>query len=328
MSRIAQFLLYNLCPALMSGLLAWLVISASLAVLRIKYSPLRLSLLYAPVVKATLVMLGVGLALPWPRDFFQGWQARALPDAILLPLFLIWSGMALFLRALLARRARQLAMRESVPANEAAPRLVQALDRVTDVYRAHDPCRAGSAWANCCLDQPLPRPNLVVSKAAGSPYVINDKAGPVLVFPVGLAPYLTDAELCAALAHEMAHLTMKQAAWCSSAVVRWLVGVAPLAGLLAAQLQHEEEKACDDMAIAVLGDRDVFASMLLKSYRYASQEARPLWQGLQGIRPLLGLKPRFSERVERLTRSEDLQDHLWRQRCAVCILWVGVILFF
>lgn len=327
MSVVGQFILYNLFPALLSGLLAWLVISASFAVLRIEYSPLRLSLLYAPVVKASLVMFGIGLAFPWPREFFVTLNAKALPALRIIPFFLLWSGLILFLRIILMRRAQQLAVQNSVTADQAVPRLVSALDRVMTGYQASDPCRVGSVWANCCLDRPLPRPRLRVSKQTASPYLVNDKVGPTLVFPAGLAAQLTDDELCAALAHEIAHLTLEQPAWCSSIAIQQLAGIAPLAGLLAGQLHREREKACDDMAIAVFGQPEIFASMLLKSYRFACQEAHSFVQRIQSVQSLLGSKPKLSERIERLTHPNSLH-HIWLQRCVASILWIGVVLLF
>src|SRR5574341_783076 len=308
MSLVGQFILYNLLPGVLSGLLAWLVISASIAILRIEYSPLRLSLLYAPVVKATLVMLGIGLALPWPREFFVAWHTQALPATRTVYFLLIWAGLVLFVRMALTRRARQLALQTSIPADHNASRLAGALDRVMASYQASDPCRVGSAWANCCLEGPLPRPRLLISNRIASPYIVNGDAEPVLVFPASLVAQLTDDELCAALAHEIAHLTLKQPPWCSSVIVQRLAGITPLVSLLAAQLHQEEEKACDDMAIAVFGRPDVLASMLLKSYRFAHQQFSPLAEHMQNIQPLLGLRPRLSERVERLTHPHSLYD--------------------
>jgi len=112
---------------------------------------------------------------------------------------------------------------------------------------------------------------------------VNRDADPVLVFPGSLVPQLTDDELFAALAHEMAHLTLEQPRWCSSVVVQRLAGITPLVSLLAAQLHQEEEKACDDMAIAVFGRPEVLSSMLLKIYRFAHQQFPPLVEHMQSL---------------------------------------------
>ncbi len=325
---VGQFLLNNVLPALFSGLIFWLAISASIAILRIEYGPLRLSLLYAPVVKAGLVMLGIGLPLPWPRDFFAAWHDQAIPVTRVAPLFLIWAGLVLLLRITLARRARQMALQDSIGADLTAPRLVQTLDRVMAAYQAADPCRVGTAWATCCLDRPLRRPRLMLAKGVSSPYIVAEDSEPVLVFPGALITQLTDEELCAALAHEIAHLTLAQPVWCSSMAVRQLVGIMPLSGLLADQLHQEEEKACDDLAIAVFSRPEVFASMLLKSYRFTRNASSPIAERIQDVQPLLGLKPKLSERIERLAHPNGLHDRLWLQRCATCVLWIGVILLF
>lgn len=328
MLLIRQFILYNLSPALLSGLLTWMAISVGIALLRIEYSPLRLSLLYAPVVKASLVMLGIGLAFPWPREFFVTWHAQALLPTRVIPFFLIWGGIVFSLRTMATRRARQLALQSSMPASHNMACLADALDRVMARYQTTNFCVAGSSWANCCLEHSLPHPRLVLSNQIISPYIVSEDAKPVLVFPAGLVDYLTADELDAALAHEMAHLTLKQPIWCSSASVQKLAGITPLAGLLAAQLHQEEEKACDDMASIVLGKPEVLASMLLKAYRFAHQRTPALVASARNIQPLLGLRPVFSERIERLTRSSNLYRQLWSQQCAACILWIGVILLF
>ena len=61
-----------------------------------------------------------------------------------------------------------------------------------------------------------------------------------------------DAELEGALAHEMAHFRLRRPAYCSSELFRTLAVLNPLSVLLADYFQREEEKACDDIAVAAV----------------------------------------------------------------------------
>ena len=134
MTAAGQFVLYNLLPSLVAGVLAWLVIYAAIAVLRIEYAPLRLCLLYAPLVKSTLILLGVGLVLPWPREVFAAWHVKAFSFDVVLPYVLLWAGLALLAHFVFVERARKLALQNTEPAKQVAPRLAQSVERVADAY--------------------------------------------------------------------------------------------------------------------------------------------------------------------------------------------------
>ena len=81
------------------------------------------------------------------------------------------------------------------------------------------------------------------------------------------------------------------------------------------------------MAVAALGQPDVFAEMLLKSYRYAAQSLSPLVGRLQSVPQLIGLKPMISERVENILHSRPLQD-MGLQKAMTCLVWIGVSMTF
>ena len=130
MNTVEQFVLYNLLPALVTGAVAWAMIWAGIQLLGVRDGKLRLCLLTAPLVKSTLVLLGIGLVLPWPRDVFLAWHAGALPPTSVAPPFMVLSGLAVVTRSFLAKRARRLALQDSFDAGVTAPRVVAALDRV------------------------------------------------------------------------------------------------------------------------------------------------------------------------------------------------------
>lgn len=325
---LIQFLQYNLLPSLVAGTLAWVVIYAAISVLKIEFGPLRLTLLFIPLVKSVLILLGIGLVLPWPRDVFQAWHARALPYNLVLPYLLVWAGIALLARSMLIQRAREMALRDAVPAEKAAPRLVESLERVKSAF---DSCQVPMVGGGlvCCVHGKLPDPQLLVSEGGlDSPLVLTSEDTPTIVFPLKLVSELDDDELDGALGHEMAHFTLRRPACCSPTYVNNLSPMSPIAQLVAKQLKREEEKACDDMAIASLGKPEVYAGMLLKSYRFATKMGSPFANQLQALPQLLGFKPDFTERVERLLAGDPPQKNLWLQSVVSCALSVGAYALF
>ena len=130
------------------------------------------------------------------------------------------------------------------------------------------------------------------------------------------------------MAHEVAHLAVRAPFPCSIEHVRGFATINPMAALMAAQLDREEEKACDDLATIALGGSDIYAEMLLKSYRFASGSVTPLMGRLQYVPQLLGIKPMLSERIERLLEAPMRAPSLRLQFFSACLLWGGVILVF
>ncbi len=324
MSTVQQFLLYNLLPGLVAGALAWVAVLGGTELLRIRHGSLRFCLLGFPLIKSTLVVLGVGMVLPWPREVFGAWYANALPLRAVLPAYLAITAVVLTGRALLVRRSRKLALRDTIPAEESSPRLVRALDEVMTAYESQEARLAG-----VCQYALIPgRPELLVTRRSlHSPLVVT--AGqPAIVFPEPLVHDLTDKELQGAIAHEVAHLCLRKHTICSTENVKALVAVNPMAALMAAQLHREEEKACDDMATVAIGDPETYAEMLLKSYRFATHSAVPAFGTLQYVPQLLGIKPILSERIERLLDRPQAEPSLRLQYLAASVLSVALWLVF
>ena len=325
MSLLFRFLVYNLLPGLVSGALLWLLVNAAIALLHIRHGALRLPLLYSPLVKSILVTLGIGLVFPWPRSLFAAWQAGALPLGLVLPFYLLWVGLALLVGYWLARRARRQVVRCAVPARPVDAGLEGALDRVMAGYQRQPDCLIGNSWICCRTGAHLQRPELWVSENPDTPMVVEDRDEPVLVIPSGLSEQMDQAELEMVLAHEMAHLTLQRPIYCAAFVVDQFSLVNPLALLLAARLRHEEEKACDDLAVTLLGKPELYAQVLLKSYRFAEKRSgRAKWMRFDTTFRLLGARSGLAERVERLLEHRAPGGNLGLQRCATCLLWVCV----
>jgi hypothetical protein len=325
MPLLFRFLVYNLLPGLVSGALLWLLVNAAIALLHIRHGALRLPLLYAPLVKSILVTLGIGLVFPWPWPFLAAWHNEALATESILPFYLLWAGSALLAGYWLARRARQRVLHGALPARQVDARLESALDRVMAGYQNQPARLVGDSWICCRTGVPLPRPELWVSDKLDTPLVVTDRDEPVLVFPAELSEQMEAAELEMVLAHEIAHLTLQRPICCAAFAVDRFSLANPVAVLLAARLRHEEEKACDDLAVTLLEMPEVYAQVLLKSYRFANNRSRPTkWIRLKSTFRLLGAKSSITERVERLLGRQAPGNNLNLQRCATCLLWVGV----
>lgn len=325
MSALQQFVLNNLLPALVAGALAWATVWAGIHVLRVRHGKLRLCLFTAPLLKSTLVLLGLGMVLPWPRDLFGAWHAEALPPAAVIPFFLSITGATILGRSALVQRARRRALVGAAPADERAARLHRALDHVMDVFAS----RRAEIVLRCGCEPDIVRPDVrVTDEPLHSPIVIPDRR-PTIVFPAGLIGRLSEAELEGAIAHEIAHTLLRDPRSCfSSETVKSLSVANPLAAAMAAQLHREEEKACDDLAVAAIGDADTYAGMLLTCYRYARETSLPYIGTLRYLPHLMGVKPMLSERIERLLDEAGPGHDMPAQYAAFGVLWVLIVAVF
>lgn len=317
---LVRFLGNNLLPALMAGAVAWLAVAVGVRLLDIRHGRLRLCLFLAPPIKSTLVLLGLAPVLPWPREVFRPWAAAAVEPAIMLPLFLVAAGAGVLAQSARAFRERALALRGAEPASDRSPRLAAAYDAVAAVL---GPERTRIA-AVCGSDPPVRLPALFVTSAPlSSPLVLVDEE-PRIVFPAGLIGRLDDAQLRAALAHEVAHLLVRRRLSCTSSEwVRMLTAVSPFALAVAAQLDLEEEKACDDIAVAVTGDAAGYADMLVVGYRYArATGAAPV---MATVPRLMGFRPSLAQRIERQLGERPPTAGLTAQRLRFACLWLLLV---
>ena len=289
MNAFSQFLLYNLLASLAAGLVAWFVILAILNGLNIRSLAAKLCFLSLPLIKSSLVLIGVGLVFPWPKPFFSDLHTRALPFKQIEPYLLIWIGSVIIVYGLAVEAARQVALRGARPANQITPRLDAALQQgLVQVGR----------FSHCSKRQP----RLLVSESVTSPAALLGK-DPIIVFPAGLLDHLDDDELAAVLAHELAHFSLRRSFWCSSGWLSKLELVSPSALLSAEYLRREEEKACDEIAAGLLATPADYAALLTKCYRFSSLRNQVESTRLAVLPRLLGLKPLLSERVEYLLSS-------------------------
>ncbi len=325
MSTLQQFALYNLSLALVGGTLAWAVVGTGVYLLGVRHGKLRFCVFAAPLLKSTLLLLGIGLVLPWPREVFAAWHEQALGPSQVLPFFLLFTGSVIVVQSLLTSRSRRGALAAATPAETASPRLTGALDRV--MLQLEE--RREILLERCGCEPGVKRPRLLVStEDIHSPLIATDEPA-TIVFPEALIDRLGDAELHGALAHEVAHLQLRTPISCFSA--SWVQSLAvanPMATIMAAQLLGEEEKACDDLAVAATGDAESYAGMLLKAYRFAHPRRGTVVNTLHYLPSLLGFKPMLTERVERLVHDAPPGADMGRQYAAFAVLWAALVVLF
>lgn len=317
MNPLVRFLLYNLLPSVLAGVATWLLLGLGLALLRVRSARLRLPLLYLPLVKSSLVLLGVGPALPWP-EVFARWQAQALPPGTVLPWFLVWAGPAVLAQEGLERWVRRRVLAAARPAERADPRLARVLAEV--VPRLQRLRGVGGNGPVCCMPEAVPRAEVLVADGIRSPFLLAGLSPPKAVLPQGLLAELEEKELAGILGHELAHLAVRRPWWCDAGLPEALTPALPVGALLGEQLRREEEKACDEVAAEVVGEVEAYAAGLLKAYRFQQRRMGPLARGLRYLPQLLGSRPLLTERVEHLLERGAAGGSPWAQRCAACLL--------
>ncbi len=324
MNLAARFLLYNLLPSLLAGLVTWVLLSLGLGLLRVRSARLRLPVLYLPLIKSALVLMGIGPALPWPA-LFDRLHAQALPPGTVLPWFLVWAGLALLAREALERRVQRRVLASARRAEQADPRLARAAAAVLPRLRQLQ--GVGRRGPVCCLPEAVPRAEVLVAEGeVRSPFLLAGLSPPKVVFPRGLLDALEEEELAGIVAHELAHLAVRRPWWCDAGLPEALAPALPVGALLGERLRREEEKACDEAAAEVVGDVERYAATLLKAYRFQQRSMGSLARGLGHVPQLLGARPLLTERVEHLLERGASDGGLWAQRCAACLLGAASLL--
>ena len=321
MSELLRFLQFNLLASLLAGLAVWALVVLGLRIFRIGYGRLRLSLLYAPVVKSLLVLVGLAAVFPGVA-LFSTWKSQALGPGDTLPWLLILIGISLVGQRAYKSWIQRRTLKDAHADGAAMSRLRASAERAHTHLRD---CPVEVAGDVACCVRNLPDPRLLLHDRIESPLAIEAEPRPVIIFPTDLVSEMSDDDLDYAMAHELAHLMVRNPAWCGPEVIRHLGSIVPVSQLLRATLKFEEEKACDDMAVAALGDPEEFAAMLVKSYRFARAKRGPVEERLRALPRLVGAKPGLQKRVERLTAEHDPTTNLRFQAVRACLMWTGLI---
>ncbi len=299
MTLLLRFLIYNLFLSLVAGLLAWLIVLAAVRLLRIRSSSLGFCFYSLPIFKSLLILFGVGLIFPWPKEWFGMWHNQAVSFGWMLPVILIWGVGASLLYGWTVRRTRQAVLQETRLAADANPRLAGIYASVIAEFKKAPCPECGDNL--CCPIELKTVPRLLVSERLNTPLALPSDRDPIILFPAGLVAPLSDAELAGALAHELAHFHLRRQNWCSASLLQTLTWIDPVANFTGEYLKRQEEKACDALAVSILGQPETYAGMLMKSYRYAKgHPGKSNIDRLQVLPRLVGFKPLLADRVESL----------------------------
>lgn len=328
MNPLVQFTIYNLAASLAAGWLAWVAVRLVLRLLRAPNAFLYTSFLALPLAKSILILLGVGIILPWTG--FLSLSSQALPAGQIWPFIVIWFLVTWAIYRLLGWLVQQNVIRKArLPEGAHLHRLNNTLEQVIQAYKQAACCEAGETV--CCISDQIPTVvQLFVSDDLSSPLSLLNDRQPVIIFPSGLLDIFDDKELSLALAHELNHFALRKPGrlW-SAGNIRLVALVSPIAFLLSDSLHQEEEKACDDLAIRILGSPGIYAGMLMKSYQFSRHQSRTRWQ-TEFLPQLVGAKPFFSKRVERILPKADPRKPWIQSSVITWSVWVLLLylLFF
>jgi beta-lactamase regulating signal transducer with metallopeptidase domain/plasmid maintenance system antidote protein VapI len=104
---------------------------------------------------------------------------------------------------------------------------------------------------------------LLESALVRSPLTIGHLR-PLIMFPIGIINQLPESEVEAILAHELAHILRRDYLFnILQSLVECLFYYHPAVWWLSAQVRKEREHACDDRAIALLGNKITYAKALV-----------------------------------------------------------------
>ncbi|WP_250632610.1 M56 family metallopeptidase [Rhodoflexus caldus] len=151
---------------------------------------------------------------------------------------------------------------------------------------------------------------------------------PVVLFPVGLLTALPPQEIEGILAHELAHIRRHDfmVHICQS-VVEVVLFYHPAIWWLSAQINHERENCCDDLAIAATGNTLAYIKALANLADLAAQPATPAYAMAASGKPKSGLLQRIM-RIAQPNRSNEWALQSFPIRFAVALtLFCSLALF-
>lgn len=151
---------------------------------------------------------------------------------------------------------------------------------------------------------------------------------PLILVPLGWVNQLSPAEAEAALAHELAHIARKD--WLFNvlqALIETLFYYHPAIWWLSAQARCEREHCCDDLAVALVGNRVAYAKMLVRVHELALSGSQPAMAlGINGTTPSRKRPMPLLERVRRLLQPVH-QSSNNMEKIIATVLLTGLLLF-
>ena len=296
---IVRFVIYNLGGSIVAGLISAAIVLGVAWLLRVRSAEARTYFLALPLIKSTLVLLGLSRIAIIPTEFWRDIRAQTVPFEIAGPPVLAWIALSAGAYLLLRWRANRDALASGRPAHADSPAeaaLTSVMSGMQDRGRLSERVRC-----LCPAPERVPRPQIVLSEHATSPAIISGNS-PTMVLPAGLEQSLDRDELQAVIAHEVAHVALGRPRWIATNTCMRLVSwTSPISVLIRGLLQREEELACDEIAAEVTQRPEALASALLKTYRVQAGARH----GVPAMAArLLGSERLLERRVRRLIADE------------------------
>lgn len=108
MESLARFLVYNFFASVLGGLWALALVLAAMRVFGISRAVTKNQLMTIPLIKSTVVLLGLCTVMPFPAETWRTVQANAVDFGTIAPVFLLLLGLLVlavpFVRARVASR--------------------------------------------------------------------------------------------------------------------------------------------------------------------------------------------------------------------------------
>ena len=146
---------------------------------------------------------------------------------------------------------------------------------------------------------------------------------PVLLLPIGIAGLLTQAQLQAVVAHELAHVRRRDNLWAAlHTLVQAIFWFNPIVWWMGGRLVAEREQACDEAVLAQGADAEGYAANILAVCRYYACAPRACLSGVAGA----DLKQRIIAIMEFGLRRESSRIRVGLATLAVVAVVIPIIL--
>ena len=124
---------------------------------------------------------------------------------------------------------------------------------------------------------------------------------PCLIWPSGISEHLSDAQLCAILAHELGHVRRRDNLVAAlHTLVQAVFWFHPLVWWIGARLVEERERACDEQVLQLGGQPEVYAESILKACKFCIEAPLACVAGVAGSD--------LKRRIARIMQWKSAQD--------------------
>ena len=203
-----------------------------------------------------------------------------------------------------------------------AVRLLLGLAFIRRLRAQAQPLETGQVMLQSLTDRlGLHKPVRLMASADVSVPLVVGQLKPLILFPVGLINQLSPAQTEAILAHELAHI-YRYDYWLNllQYVIEAIFYYHPVIWWIGSVVRREREHCCDDVAVALVGNRVTYARTLLAMEAY-QQPGSPLVPAFAaGKKQLLG-------RVERILLPNINQSDMRTKLVITGLLLVSAVIF-